>query len=43
MKYIIEKRSKWWWVVSIDKDGNKNGIEGFSLKSLDNKFLKQLI
>lgn len=41
-KAIIEKRSKWYWIVEIDNNGRKlEGIEGYLKKSIATQKAKE--
>lgn len=39
-KYYIQKRSKWWWLVKVDSDGNRMGLDGSKYKSVVKQWAK---
>lgn len=41
MKYFLQKRSNWWWIVSVDTEGNREGIDGHRLKSVAKDMAKR--
>lgn len=40
VKYHLQKRSKWWWIVEVDEEGNRLGLDGHKLKSIAKKMAK---